>query len=183
MLMRESVHMALMNSLHRLDNFLFTAVFDGTNGRAVRGIARGLSHSGDGYLHLMLPAFLLFTAFPHALLFAQLLLLALVCERVLYWGLKNSLKRPRPADARPDIESLIVASDQFSFPSGHTSAAFLLVTTLVVVYGPVFQVLYLWSALVAVSRVVLGVHYPGDTVAGAAMGILTTVFAAILLGV
>ena len=152
MFVDETTSMELMSSLNRLDNLLFTAIFDRANRRSIRTLARRVSRSGDGYLHLFIPLFLLATAFPHALMFSQLLLCAVAVERVCYWCLKNSLKRLRPADACPGFESLIVASDKFSFPSGHTSAAFLLVTALVIVYGPAFQVLYLWSALIAVSR-------------------------------
>ena len=179
----EATSMELMNSLHRLDNFLFTAIFDRANRRSIRILARHLSRSGDGYLCVIVPLFLLLTSFPHALMYSQLLVGAMALERLCYWCLKNSLRRLRPTDADPGIEGVIVAGDKFSFPSGHTSAAFVLVTTLVLVYGPAFQALYLWSALIAVSRVVLGVHYPGDTVAGGLMGMSIAVLVAIAMGI
>ena len=46
-----------------------------------------------------------------------------------------------------------------------------MVTLLVVFYGPAFACLYLWSATVAVSRVVLGVHFPTDILVGSVMGL------------
>jgi len=103
-------------------------------------------------------------------------------ERGLHWSLKNSLKRPRPQNAIPGLHSLGKASNQFSFPSGHSSRAFLLATTLVVVYGIPALVMYPWAAAVALSRVVLGVHYPGDALAGALTGSGVALFGATLLG-
>jgi undecaprenyl-diphosphatase len=100
---------------------------------------------------------------PHALL-------AFSVERVVYWIMKNSLKRARPAEALPDFKSHIIASDEFSFPSGHTSAAFLFVTLLTFHFGPVLVLLYPWAMAVAMSRVYLGVHFPSDTVMGAVLG-------------
>ena len=57
-----------------------------------------------------------------------------------------------------------------SFPSGHTSAAFLMVTLLVLFYGPIFAIFYLWAGSVALSRLVLGVHFPTDVLVGSLLG-------------
>jgi undecaprenyl-diphosphatase len=67
--------------------------------------------------------------------FAQVLLLALAQERALYFCLKNTLKRRRPQNAIPGFHALIAPSDEFSFPWGHTSAAFLRATTVFLVCG------------------------------------------------
>ena len=52
----------------------------------------------------------------------------------------------------------MTAADKFSFPSGHTSAAFMLVTSLTMVYQQGEALLYAWAVGVALSRVILGVH-------------------------
>ena len=49
--------------------------------------------------------------------------------------LKNGFKRNRPQDALTHFTSVIVPHDQFSFPSGHTSAAFLMATLGGVCFG------------------------------------------------
>jgi undecaprenyl-diphosphatase len=98
--------------------------------------------------------------------------LAFAVERPLYWALKNSFKRNRPPSAIPGYRSFIVPSDQFSFPSGHTSGAFVTATLLSAFYPSMAPLLYCWASLVAMSRVNLGVHFPSDTVAGAGMGYL-----------
>ena len=111
-----------------------------------------------------------------------LLAAALILERGLYFSLKNSLKRRRPQEAVPGFRSLITASDQFSFPSGHSSCAFLLATSLVLVYGAPVAIIYLWAGAVALSRILLGVHFPGDTLAGALMGTSIALLSAELPG-
>lgn len=162
--------MEFLYALHRLDIRLFGAVFRRSDRRLIRQIARSLSRSADGYLYVLIPALLWAAGAPDIGRLVLLLVTALAAERALYWLLKNGLRRRRPQDFMPDFRGLIVAADKFSFPSGHSSGAFLLATALAVVYQMPALAMYLWAASVALSRVVLGVHYPGDTLAGALMG-------------
>lgn len=108
--------------------------------------------------------------------FLQTLLLALLIERPVYFILKNGFKRNRPQAALKDFQSLVTPSDQFSFPSGHTSAAFL-VAVISGVFIPIllFPLLF-WAALVGLSRIVLGVHFPTDTVVGMVLGISVAIY-------
>ena len=174
--------MEILNNLHKYDRHLFARVFRQGERRMVIPLAKALSRSGDGYLHLLLPLLLWQLKLPGFDDFIALLAASLVLERLVYWVLKNSLKRKRPQQAVPGLRSLIVASDQFSFPSGHSSGAFLLATTLVLVYGVPVAAIYLWAGGVALSRVVLGVHFPGDIVAGGLMGSAIALLCAIQLG-
>lgn len=175
--------MEILGTLQKYERRLFARLFRQTERRMVIPLARAISHSGDGYLHLLVPL-LVWTldpaGFSHLI---PLLVTALLIERGLYWLVKNSLRRPRPQDAVPGFRSLIRASDQFSFPSGHSSGAFLLATALLLVYGPAAAPLFLWAAAVAVSRILLGVHFPGDTVAGALMGSGVALLCAAQLGI
>lgn len=175
--------MELLTRLQQFELRLLARVFRQTRRRAVVPIARAISHSGDGYLHLLAPSLLAVLDPASSQQLFLLVALALLIERCSYWLLKNSLKRPRPQEALPGFRSLVVASDRFSFPSGHSSAAFLLATCLLLMYGGLAAPMYLWAAAVALSRILLGVHYPGDTLAGATMGCGIACLAAALLGV
>ncbi|WP_232215168.1 phosphatase PAP2 family protein [Methylovulum miyakonense] len=104
------------------------------------------------------------------------ILLAFLLERPIYFILKNGFKRSRPEAALKNFRSIIKPSDKFSFPSGHTSAAFMM-ATLLGYFFPVFMIpLYGWAVLVGFSRVVLGVHFPTDTLMGGVLGIGTAIF-------
>jgi undecaprenyl-diphosphatase len=104
------------------------------------------------------------------------ILLAFLIERPIYFVLKNSLKRNRPEASIKNFHSVITPSDQFSFPSGHTSAAFMMATLLGFYFPSLSILLYGWAALVGCSRVVLGVHFPTDILVGALLGISVAFF-------
>jgi membrane-associated phospholipid phosphatase len=65
-----------------------------------------------------------------------------------------------------------VAVDHWSFPSGHSSRAFLIAAFLAGGSGLPREALYLWAAATSASRVLLGRHYVLDVVAGAWLGVL-----------
>ncbi len=174
--------MQILSSLQQADLRLFAWLFRNGDRYLLIPPAKAVSRSGDGYLHVLTPLMLVIMGAQYAGDLVLMLALALIMERSLYWVLKNSLKRRRPAQFVPGFRSLVVASDQFSFPSGHSSAAFLLVTCLCILYGAAAMPLLGWAVAVGISRVLLGVHFPGDIVAGASMGTLIALLAGSILG-
>jgi membrane-associated phospholipid phosphatase len=85
--------------------------------------------------------------------------------------LKYSINRPRPFVTYPIIDKQATAGSP-SFPSGHTSDAFSLATSLSLTYPRWYIIIpsYAWAVAVAYSRMDLGVHYPSDVLAGAIIG-------------
>ena len=114
--------------------------------------------------------------------FTTLLTLAFTIERAVYLVPKNGLQRRRPQEIMPSFSALVVPSDRFSVPSGHTSAAFCLATMTGIVFGGPFLTLYGWACGVGLSRVLLGAHFPGDTIAGAIIGSAIAMMVASQLG-
>ena len=90
---------------------------------------------------------------------------------LLYKALKNVLVRERPYVSNGHIVVGTPALDRYSFPSGHTQHAFC-ITTLLATYAPDLLIVAVpFTLLVAASRVILGLHYPTDVIAGAALGV------------
>lgn len=167
--------MKLINSIHKYDVFMFIWLNNVSIHRALVRISRYVSKTADGFLYVLLAGWLyLIQGFNDPLL--QAMLLAFAIERPVYFVLKNGFRRHRPQQALQNFRSVITPSDHFSFPSGHTSAACMM-ATLVGYFFPALMVgLYLWAALVGFSRVVLGVHFPTDTLVGAALGLSSAIF-------
>ena len=163
--------MAILTTLQAVDVRLFGRIFtQGRRWHATQWVAKVISRTGDGYLHVLLPLLFVALGTASSSQYLSLLVTAMAVERLFYVALKNKLKRLRPQEYMPGFTSLITASDRFSFPSGHSSAAFCLATATGIILGGPFIALYIWASFVALSRVILGVHFPGDTVAGALLG-------------
>jgi len=132
-----------------------------------------ISRLGDGVIWYITTA-LLPIAFGQAGLDASLQMLAVgLSSLVVYKALKHGTHRRRPCDYHGNVVPLMPALDEFSFPSGHTLHA--VGFTLVIVWHfPGLIWLYAsFTLLVAASRLVLGLHYPSDVVAGALIGATT----------
>lgn len=175
--------MQIFSALQQADLRLFAWLFRNGERFFLISPARAISHSGDGYLHVLVPLMLLVIGADRSGDLVQLLVFSLALERPLYWVLKNALRRRRPEQFVPGFRSLIVASDRFSFPSGHSSGAFLLVTCMCAIYGAGALPMLAWAAAVGMSRIILGVHFPGDIAAGASMGTLIALLASSMLGI
>lgn len=85
--------------------------------------------------------------------------------------LKHSIKRTRPFITYPDIEKA-TSGGGYSFPSGHTSDAFSLATSVTLAYPKWYIIVpaFAWASAVGYSRMDLGVHYPSDVLMGAVTG-------------
>ena len=86
-------------------------------------------------------------------------------------ALKHTIKRQRPFKTYPDIDQA-ASTVGYSFPSGHTSSAFAMATSLSLAYHKWYVIApsFVWASAVGYSRMHLGVHYPSDVVAGAVLG-------------
>jgi undecaprenyl-diphosphatase len=91
---------------------------------------------------------------------------ALAASHLAAQAVKRSVSRPRPR-LPAGIDSLVRAPDRFSFPSGHAAAALSLALPLATVLpAPVGLAVLALALVVGISRAYLGVHYPGDVLAG-----------------
>lgn len=91
---------------------------------------------------------------------------------VLFRKLKRTIGRKRPCALEPHCWATLLPPDQFSFPSGHTITAFAVTISLGAFYPMMLPGLLFCAASVAASRILLGMHFLTDVLAGAAIGTL-----------
>lgn len=164
------IRVSMLETIHRWDVFTFCRIASMRLHRPLVRLARIVSRTADGWAYPLVPLVVWLSGSELATAFLLACLMAFGIERGIYLVAKNAFKRRRPAHVVPGYQSHVIASDEFSFPSGHTSAAFLMTSLLVLFFGPLFAVFYIWSTLVGASRVILGVHFPTDTAMGSLLG-------------
>jgi len=136
----------------------------------VRVLFRLASRLGNGVFWYALMLALSITEGRPGLETSLRMLAAGMLGLAVYKLLKSTTTRPRPYQVLRDIRAGIAPLDAFSFPSGHTLHAVAFTVVAVSHFPALASVLVPFTLLVALSRVVLGLHYPSDVLAGAAIG-------------
>jgi undecaprenyl-diphosphatase len=151
-------------------DFLASQQFNRANQRWIGHGFAMVSRLGDGWIWFALMIALPVAFGAHAGAVSVLMLANGAACTLLYKKMKEAIHRPRPCEADPRIHLTVPPLDRFSFPSGHTLHA----VSFSIIAGTCFPVLLwgLWpfTILVALSRLVLGLHYLSDVVVGASVG-------------
>jgi len=90
----------------------------------------------------------------------------------LFLYLKKKAKRKRPCAIAEHCWATLLPPDQFSFPSGHSITAFSFAVSFALFYPALLPALLICAFSVAISRVVLGMHFLSDVVVGSLLGTL-----------
>lgn len=143
-------------------------------------MARGFTRAGDASSWtLVMLALIMTLQSPVVRLGLRLAAATLLATAASQW-LKRRLSRPRPTSAIQGFAALAENPDAFSFPSGHTAAAFAAAVALAGagLLGPAAVAL---AVGIGLSRIYLGAHYPLDVTAGAMLGTLAGAAARLLV--
>jgi undecaprenyl-diphosphatase len=169
--MASSVTAGLWHRVDHAEHAICLRLNRGTRYTPVRHFFAIVSRLGDGMLwYALILAFALSGA-PGAQVAAQMAVAGLA-GMALYRQLKHRLVRERPFISHSGISLGTAPLDRYSFPSGHTLHA-VSFTLIAAAHVPeLIPVLAPFALLVAASRVVLGLHYPTDVLAGAVLGTL-----------
>jgi len=138
------------------------------------------TRAGDGWLWAVLGAVILLFGDGDRFRAVASAALAAGSGIAIFLTLKRAAHRRRPSCFEPHCWATLLPPDQFSFPSGHTITAFAVAISLSHFYPELTFALIFCAISVAASRILLGMHFLSDVVAGAVIGALLA-RAAILL--
>jgi undecaprenyl-diphosphatase len=131
---------------------------------------------GDGWIWCLV-AFYLWWAMPLSMNQSKFAvfhcLLTIGISLCLYWPVKLLIRRPRPGDSGLGVVARVPPLDKYSFPSGHTMNNLAVVLTLSLYLPRLFYPALLLPLALGGLRVLFGVHFLSDVVAGGALGFVS----------
>ena len=128
------------------------------------------TRGGDGWLWYAMCAALLMWGGPHRFQAISSAGFAAGIGIVAFLWLKRLTGRRRPCAIVPHCWATLLPPDQFSFPSGHTITAFAVSTPLILYYPDLWLGLLFCAISIALSRILLGMHFLSDVIVGAVLG-------------
>jgi undecaprenyl-diphosphatase len=154
----------------RRDHSLMQRVNNWDAPRWMRAYAISSTRAGDGWLWYAMGVLILLFGGEERFRALGAAGLAAILSILLFMVLKRFANRRRPCDIAPHCWATLLPPDQFSFPSGHTMTAFAVSLPMLMFYPELGTGLLFCAVSIALSRILLGMHFLSDVVAGAILG-------------
>ena len=138
--------------------------------RVIAKFFAAVSRLGDGVIWYSLMALMPLLHGAYGLRASLVMAGAGLVGLTIYKIMKSRLVRERPCVSHPDILLGTAPLDRYSFPSGHTLHAVMFSIIAIAYFPALAAILIPFTLLIALSRVILGLHYPTDVIVGAAIG-------------
>lgn len=129
------------------------------------------TRGGDGWLWWAAGVLVALAGGPRRVAAIASALAASATGIAFYLAVKRITDRKRPCEFEGHCWAELLPPDRFSFPSGHTIVAFAISTVLSLFYPAIAALAIFCAVSVAASRIVLGMHFLSDVLAGVAIGI------------
>ena len=172
---------SVLHWLAARDHHLMRRVNRWTPPRWMRLWMVAATRGGDGWLWYGIGVVVALMGGPERFRAVLAAVLAVSVGIALFLNLKRACGRKRPCTMESHSWATLLPPDQFSFPSGHTITAFSVAISLAVFYPALLPGLLFCAFSVALSRILLGMHFLSDVLAGAAIGSALGYAAAMLL--
>ena len=128
------------------------------------------TRAGDGWIWAVLGVVLLAFGGEKSFPAVGAATSAAILSIVLFLLLKRLFNRRRPCELEAHCWATLTPPDEYSFPSGHTMVAFAVTVPLSLIYPDLLWTLLFCALSVALSRIVLGMHFLTDVIVGAVLG-------------
>jgi undecaprenyl-diphosphatase len=173
---------AMLHYIDRRDHTLMLRVNRWYAPRWIRLWMLCATRGGDGWLWYAMGIVILVAGGEHRFVAVGSAALAAGSGIATFLRLKRATGRRRPCAIEPHCWATLLPPDQFSFPSGHTITAFAVAVSLSSFYPELATGLFFCALSIAASRVLLGMHFLSDVVAGAAIGAMVACMSLRVLG-
>jgi undecaprenyl-diphosphatase len=166
--------MPIFQRIQRMDAYVFTGInCTPLRTKSLDALMLMITQLGEGWVEFLLLTGIWYISVTSDIWYQQscvaILIAGIICQLF-----KRYVPRLRPLSVMPQV--FVVGPRLFkgSFPSGHTATAFALATIITFHWPDFGQLVYTLAAVVGISRVYVGAHFPCDVLTGAGVGILTS---------
>jgi undecaprenyl-diphosphatase len=167
-----TVAQSVWNQIQSNDHRLMRWVHRWRAPRWFRILMIAATRGGDGWLWYSLGMILILYGGPHRFAAIGAAVATAAAGIVVFRTLKHASHRKRPCEIEPHCWSSILPPDKYSFPSGHSITAFAVALSIGLFYPELLAYLLTVAALIAASRIILGMHFLSDVLAGSVIGIV-----------